>query len=707
MIVENHPQYAAQHQLAVLDCLEDPDESLQRKTLDLLYRMTNPVNVEFISEKLVAFLSGTTDLFLKKQLTTRVCSIAERHAPNNAWYIRTITQLFEVSGDMVSQDVAQNLMSLIAEGTGDSDEEDMLLRQNAVEIYVALLRDKPVGALPRILLETMAWCLGEYGYLSAVASLDEILQQLCEMARTHKTKLEPSTRRFLVSAIMKLVSQAGTCPPHAAAVIDGYTKARDIDLQQRCLEFQNILTNCANILPEIFPVDASAEDLDVDVNLSFLDGFVQEALANGARSYECPEDDDDEEDYMNGGVGHSTFNMTPYEKPQAPAQAMLAMSGLGSTGRSSHAGVSLPPGSFGAGPSKILPSQVATTQNGSLALNTHNVANVWGKGGLSQDKPQPSLPSAPPASSLNAFDSRFQGSTASSPYRGSSESYGSSTPALPSAPPVKTAAQLERERQAAALFGGIVPGAAPPIPTQMAAPVVPPPVPRPVISAPPVLAPTLAPEIDLLDMGAWDAPSAPSQDFDVVNAPAPPATMPPSPPRSAPASVETVVDDYEDEPEYVPAPADPEPVEDADPFANAGLLDDVLVKPLASFSLASNPQFEYNGTAMAPCQITTAEFGQRWGQCTATSPIQVTSNKITDLTTFMDVCGGLGAHKVEAISATNEGICAGMVGGSHICLIHGKIAPTGNGSARIDATVKGTDQSMCGSLAMYLQTQLR
>jgi AP-4 complex subunit epsilon-1 len=76
MIVEGHPQYAAQHQLAVMDCLEDPDETLQRKTLDLLYRMTNPVNVEFITERLLEFLRGTTDLFLKNVLTTRFCSLA-------------------------------------------------------------------------------------------------------------------------------------------------------------------------------------------------------------------------------------------------------------------------------------------------------------------------------------------------------------------------------------------------------------------------------------------------------------------------------------------------------------------------------------------------------------------------------------------------------------------------------------------------------
>jgi hypothetical protein len=35
-IVKDHPQYAADHQLAVIDCLEDPDETLKRKTVSVL-----------------------------------------------------------------------------------------------------------------------------------------------------------------------------------------------------------------------------------------------------------------------------------------------------------------------------------------------------------------------------------------------------------------------------------------------------------------------------------------------------------------------------------------------------------------------------------------------------------------------------------------------------------------------------------------------
>ena len=41
----------------------------------------------FITEKLLDFLRGTTDAFLKEDLTTKVCSLAERYAPNNLWYV--------------------------------------------------------------------------------------------------------------------------------------------------------------------------------------------------------------------------------------------------------------------------------------------------------------------------------------------------------------------------------------------------------------------------------------------------------------------------------------------------------------------------------------------------------------------------------------------------------------------------------------------
>ena len=710
MIVEGHPQYAAQHQLAVMDCLEDPDETLQRKTLDLLYRMTNPVNVEFITERLLEFLRGTTDLFLKNVLTKRVCSVAERYAPNNAWYIRTITQLFEVSGDMVKQSVSQNLMSLIAEGTGDSEEADMLLRQNAVELYVGLLRDKPGTAtkLPRILLETIAWCLGEYGYLSAVCSLDDVLQELCTLAMT-KARLASSTRKFLLSAIMKLVAQAGTCPPHAAAVIDDYTRSRDVDLQQRCLEFQALLTTAPQILGEVLPVDASAEDVDMDPNLSFLSGYVNTALSNGARPYERPEDDDDDDDLYDGagGTKPSGFKMTPYEKPQTPS-SMAAMRGMGSHNNApSGPGVSLPPGAGYGASGGAAPIQQAAAPGGELTLNTRNVANVWGKGAMGVAQAPAAGVVSPPstASQNNAISSSGTGGSSVFGANSSSNHYLTSAPA-PAPEPPKSKEQLEKERKAAMLFGGVVPGAAPPPATAA------PPPPKSVAPAPP----PPAPEVDLLDMSMWDTPApapAAATDADDIFGSTPlamaadPAPVAPAPPVAAPA-VETVSDDEGETTTPTiagPGPAPPASAVDIDPFAAEGLLGDVQDAPLASLSLGQS-KFEYNGVPLAPLEITTAQFGQQWGGCTAVSPLEVQSSSISTLAAFMDVCAKVGAHKVEAITSTNEGICAGMIGGTHVILLHGKISP-GVVGCKLNVTVKSTEPGVTGPLAMYLQTMLR
>lgn len=702
MIVETHPQYAAQHQMSVMDCLEDPDETLQRKTLDLLYRMTNPVNVEFITDKLLDFLSGTTDLFLKQQLTTRVCSVAERYAPSNAWYIKTITQLFEVSGDMVEPQVAQNLMSLIAEGTGESDEADMLLRQTAIELYITLLQEKPPAKLPKILLETMAWCLGEYAYLSAAMSLEEILSKLCQW---NKAALQPSTRKFLTSAIFKLVAQAGTCPPQAAAVVDEYTRSKDVDLQQRCLEFQALLTTAPQYLGDILPVDASAEDVEVDSTLSFLDGFCQQALANGARAYEKPEDDDDDdEEYEASGAGNTAFKMTPYAKPETNVNrsAMLAR-GMGTGGQ--PAGIALPPGS-NTGNQAVVSTSVDVVGDG-LSLNTRGVVAVWGK--------KPATPSpgsiAPPgtSSSVESSAAAKQGSFSGKVGGGfGSSSYavgGYEQPLTPSVVPAKTPEQLEKERMAAALFGGIVPGVAPPPAAAPPVPSAPQPRQQPA-EAPPLGNPLPSPpgEVDLLDLGGFGdvapspAPALADDIFGSMTLEPSPATEALAPSRFAPPPlVETVSEDDE-------APTKQRPV---DPFAAEGLLGDLSETPLQGFGTVS-ATYEYNGSVMAPMKIVTAEFGQQWGNCRATSPISVTSSKVTSLDSFMEHCVSSGLHPVEAIGATNEGICAGMVeGGSKIALIHGKISPLANGHAKIDITVKSTDSTLSGSLALYLHNMMK
>jgi hypothetical protein len=72
----------------------------------------------------------------------------------------------------------------------------------------------------------------------------------------------------------------------------------------------------------------------------------------------------------------------------------------------------------------------------------------------------------------------------------------------------------------------------------------------------------------------------------------------------------------------------------------------------------------------------------------------------------MDVCESVGLYNIEAIPATNEGICGGMVGGTELVLIHGKVSGSGI-STKVDVTIKSTDATLGRCLAMYMQNLIR
>jgi len=652
-IVEQHPQYAAAHQLAVIECLEDTDETLQRKTLDLLYRMTNPVNVEFITEKLLQFLKGTTDPFLKKSLTEKICRIAERFAPSNTWYVRVITELMQTSGDLVKEEVAQNLMALVAEGPAGDEESDMQLRIATVELYASLLK-KP--KLPKVLAETMAWMLGEYAYLSQEQSLNSILDQLCTLTRKSSTVASSSTRKFFATAIMKLVAQLGTCPPTAAQVIDDFTKSRDFDLQQRTLEFQNLLTSASHVMGEVLPVDASCEDVEADEDLNFLSGYVQEALNNGAKPYSPPTDEDDEDDdnYDSYGSGSkkSSFNFTAYEKPQQP----VSLGYLGSASSANRGGTqqyatgpNLPPGAANTQPIGGSSEPVAqpSMNTGEPQLVLRNVANVWGKGGMSSGQ-APTPPAAPPV-------------PVATPTPTPAPSYSSYNPnpyMSQQAPqqPEKPREMTEKERMAAALFGGIVPGA-PPV-----APPAPAPAPAPPVPATPV--PKAAPE---------PAP---------VPAPAP--AIKPEPVAAAPVAFDLL--DFSDPasaPSSTPAPA-PSIAMMMDPFGG---------------SSPSSTHFEYNNQKLSPLTYSTPDFGGAWGSLpfTKSKSSMITTPSFT-LDSFMNKLSSVGLHPVEAIPSTSEGIAAGKVG-DVVVLLHGKVDIAGK---KVDITAKSSDENLVRNLSEFL-----
>lgn len=100
MIVRIDPKCALNYQTLVVDCLEDTDDTLKVKTLDLLFKMTNKQNVEAIVDKLLNYLKeAPIEAGSRKDLVSKISVLGDNFAPNQNWYVKNMNKLFEIGGN--------------------------------------------------------------------------------------------------------------------------------------------------------------------------------------------------------------------------------------------------------------------------------------------------------------------------------------------------------------------------------------------------------------------------------------------------------------------------------------------------------------------------------------------------------------------------------------------------------------------------------
>jgi AP-4 complex subunit epsilon-1 len=705
--------------------------------------MTNAVNVEFIVDKLLSFLRSSGDDHFRSDLVNQITQCAERFAPSNTWYVQTIIQVFELAGDKVKPSVAQTLTQLIAEGAEfDDDDENIAvakddeLRTEAVEHFLDLLKK---SKLPTVLAKTMAWVLGEYGYLSTSCSKEVIMSKLCDLAQS---SWEAETKCSVVTALAKLVAQSGTCPTKVLSLLTFFSQSKHLDLQQRCIEILALLKQ-SDIMVDVLPVDASCEDIDIDEELSFLNDFITEAIHLGARRYDPPESFLKMLDGDDGSDKKSALKITPYEMPKIPAPVAAAMSSI----LPSMGSPSFPSGPTPLGPAltnQQSPALSIANAQGNQLLNTRGSQQVWGK------KPEPPPP-APPApvpspkqqqppsslavatsSSLNAPPGQWGGQPTSQA--------AASSPVVPPAPPAPKVL-TEKEKMAQALFGGISsgkPGAASSsaaskkrvssTSTSAASSIYTPPTSA--SSQPSQYSPSQpqafqppkdAPVIDLFhDMAVSSAPSSSSQPvaakpsmgsssnelLDLMSDPYIPTTAAashsalqhqPSPQQQPNGnnSMDLLAGlhvSHSPVPSHVPSVSSPA-APTAPSSSSSSLISDVFGNIDLSGGGGSTLLQSSQSDNVKPLVINTAEFGRRWGSTPVDSKqsVPVMFSRL-DLETLRKAMPS-SYHPVESIPATLECIFAATATNvGAVILVHAKI----NMPRRsIDLIVKSNSTEIC------------
>ncbi|KAB2017753.1 hypothetical protein ES319_D08G184300v1 [Gossypium barbadense] len=357
-LIKISPEIAEQHQLAVIDCLEDPDDTLKRKTFELLYKMTKSTNVEVIVDRMIDYMNSINDNHYKTEIASRCVELAEQFAPSNQWFIQTMNKVFEHAGDLVNIKVAHNLMRLIAEGFGeDDDTADSQLRSSAVESYLHILGEPK---LPSVFLQVICWVLGEYGTADGKYSASYITGKLCDVAEAY--------------------SNDETVKCHS--LMEEFLASHSTDLQQRAYELQAVIGLDAHAVESILPSDASCEDIEVDKALSFLNDYIQESIEKGAQPY-IPESE------RTGMLNISNFRnqdhheasshglrFEAYELPKQTVQARIPPASLASTELVPVPEAMYPRESYQTTTVPSVSSDAASTE---LKLRLDGVQKRWGR----------------------------------------------------------------------------------------------------------------------------------------------------------------------------------------------------------------------------------------------------------------------------------------------------------------------------------------
>ncbi|OCT86938.1 AP-4 complex subunit epsilon-1 [Xenopus laevis] len=356
-VIQQDPNLALQHQMTIIECLEHPDPIIKRETLELLYRITNGQNVIVIVQKMLEYLKQSKDECTIIALVGKIADLAEKYAPNNQWFIQTMNVVFSIGGDVIHPNIPNNFLRLLAEGF-DDEKEDRQLRLYAVQSYLALLETKNAH-YPQRFLQVISWVLGEYAYLAKPKSVESVMTKLYDVLK--RTSVTSETKVWIVAAITKLAALS----PHCSLVdrlIQEFSTCLDTLMRQHVSELK-LLRADGPLMQKLFPVDSSCEDLMVDASLSFLDGFVADALGSGAAPY-IPRHQRQEEKMSR----EKALNLQPYGLCFSPSLPSVSL-----TDGHSPSAVSVLSGISG--------NSGETGQKEDTRLKLDGVKKLWGKEG--------------------------------------------------------------------------------------------------------------------------------------------------------------------------------------------------------------------------------------------------------------------------------------------------------------------------------------
>lgn len=214
------------HQNVINFSLNDPDVSIRKRAMDLMYYMCDKSNATEIVEEMMKHLEKA-EFNLKEEFVLKIAILAEKYAKDLRWYIDTILQLIATAGDFISEDIWYRAVQVV------TNNED-LQEYAATKIFNALKQPN----IHENGIKVGGYILGEFGHQIKDDSITG--ERMLDAIHSHWTTCSLATKAILLSAYIKMANTFPQLKDKVNVVFQNNFGSADTEIQQRAIEYFSI-----------------------------------------------------------------------------------------------------------------------------------------------------------------------------------------------------------------------------------------------------------------------------------------------------------------------------------------------------------------------------------------------------------------------------------------------------------------------------------
>lgn len=242
----------------IMEKMHEPDISIRRQALNLLYALCRPENWQEIVDELLEIL-GSSDNLLQEELVLKIAILAEKNAPNFGWYVDVVFKMLESAPDSVGDDVWYRVVQVV---TGFEDglsevEKSNLQRHAAGKSFQNLA---PQGKVPHeTLVKLGAYMIGEFGHLLPGSVTPKAK---FEALQRHYARVSSVCKSIILLACVKLYGASpDALRQDVTAFLKDVQETQDVELQQRSCELLVLMQDEEMLDHVLFPMPQYAESV--------------------------------------------------------------------------------------------------------------------------------------------------------------------------------------------------------------------------------------------------------------------------------------------------------------------------------------------------------------------------------------------------------------------------------------------------------------